>query len=98
MSMRSAKKGIYVNKKIYNFIKKAKESKKKNIVIKVYAKNFIILTEYIKVLFKVYNGRRFVDVFITEDKIGHKLGEFVMTRKHGKHTLVTKASRQKVKK
>lgn len=94
---RSIKKGIYVPKKIFNKIQKLKQQKVKNIKIKHHKKNFIILPEFLNVLFIIYNGKKYVDVFINEEKIGHKLGEFVMTRKHGRHTLVTKASRKKIK-
>lgn len=95
--MRSKKKGIYVNKIIYNKILELNKTNKKKI-IKTKYKNFVILPEYKKVLFKVYNGRRYVDFFVTEHHIGHKLGEFIKTRKHGKHTLVTKASRKQIRK
>ncbi len=76
---RSIKKGPFVDlhlaKKIENAIQK--NDKK---VIKTWSRRSTILPEYIGLTFAVHNGRKFVPVYITENMIGHKLGEFAPTR------------------
>jgi small subunit ribosomal protein S19 len=71
---RSKWKGPYINEKILfdlNF--------KKN--YKILNKNFIIIPKFIGLTFNVYNGKNFSKLIITEEMLGHKLGEFISTRK-----------------
>ena len=69
----------------YNLLKKIIKKKKD---IKTHSRSTIILPSFIGITLIVHNGRRYKNVFITENMIGHKLGEFVYTRKVGKiHTL-----------
>lgn len=89
---RSKWKGLFFSYLIY---KKYLFSKKKYNHIKLYSRNSTILAELLGIHFKVYNGNRFINVFITENKIGHKFGEFSYTRKirkfiHGKLNLKKK--------
>lgn len=75
---RSKWKGVYFSYIIY---KKYLFSKKKYNFIKWYTRNSTILIEFLGLHFKVYNGIRFINVFITENKIGFKFGEFAYTRR-----------------
>lgn len=54
-------------------------------VIKTYARASTIVPEMVGLAFGVHNGRQFVDVYVTEDMVGHKLGEFSLTRKFVRH-------------
>ncbi len=76
--IRSKWKGLFFSYIIY---KKYLFSKKKYNFIKLYSRNSTILLEFLGLHFKVYNGIRFINVFVTENKIGHKFGEFSYTRK-----------------
>ena len=71
-------KGLFFSYFIY---KKYLFSKKKYKFIKLFSRNSTILMEFLGFHFKVYNGIRFINVFITENKIGYKFGEFSYTRK-----------------
>ena len=76
---RSIKKGPFVDKNLYKRITQAgKDSSKR--VIKTYARASTIIPEMVGLTVSVYNGKMFVPVYITEDLVGHKLGEFSPTR------------------
>ena len=76
---RSLKKGFYVNEKLMNKVLKMNETWDKK-VIKVCDRACHIVPEMIGYTFAVHNGKQFVSVYITEDMLGHRLGEFVPTR------------------
>ncbi len=76
---RSLKKGFYVNEKIMRKIAKMQESWNKS-VIKVRDRACHIIPEMIWFTFAVHNGKQFVTVYVTEDMIAHRFGEFVPTR------------------
>lgn len=76
---RSLKKGFYVNKKLMDKILKMNQSWDKK-VIKVRDRACHIVPEMIGYTFAVHNGKQFVSVYVTEDMLGHRLGEFVPTR------------------
>ena len=76
---RSLKKGPYVFHKLLNKIEKAKESKKKT-VIKTWSRASMIIPNMVGETIAVHNGKTFVPVFVTENMVGHKLGEFAPTR------------------
>lgn len=84
---RSLKKGPYVAyfiiKKLRN---KLKENDGKTIRIRTWSRGSTIITEMIGTIFSVHDGRKHVDVYITEHMVGHKLGEFVPTRTYKGHT------------
>ncbi|ACL68882.1 30S ribosomal protein S19 [Halothermothrix orenii] len=85
---RSLKKGPYVDKKLLNKIKEMNESGKKK-VIKTWSRDSTIFPEMVGHTIAVHDGQKHVPVYITEDMVGHKLGEFAPTRKfrgHGAHT------------
>lgn len=84
--MRSSKKGPYVDEKLLHKIQKQKETGKKE-SIKTWSRASQIPPEFVGYTFKVHNGRKFIDVFINEAMVGHRLGEFSHTRTfrgHGK--------------
>ena len=84
--MRSSKKGPYVDEKLIKKIQKQKEAGKKE-PIKTWSRASQIPPEFVGYTFKVHNGRKFIDVFINEAMVGHRLGEFSPTRTfhgHGK--------------
>ena len=76
---RSLKKGPYVDPKIYKKIEAAQESRS-NKVIKTWSRRSTILPEMVGLTLAVHNGKKFVPVFVTENMVGHKLGEFSPTR------------------
>ncbi|MCK5123161.1 MAG: 30S ribosomal protein S19 [Candidatus Pacebacteria bacterium] len=80
---RSLKKGPYVDEKLLEKIKKLKAGDKS--VIKTWARNSTISPEMVGFTFGVHNGKKHIEVFISEDMVGHKLGEFSPTKKFIKH-------------
>ena len=85
---RSLKKGPYVQEKLMKKISlmKSKDDKR---VIKTWARASTIIPDMVGLTIAVYDGRRHVPVYITEDMVGHRLGEFAPTRSfrgHGAHT------------
>jgi small subunit ribosomal protein S19 len=76
---RSIKKGPYIHFKLLEKVAKANESNKKS-VIKTWSRASMIIPDMIGQTIAVHNGRTFVPVFVTENMVGHKLGEFSPTR------------------
>ena len=78
---RSVKKGPYVEPFLHKKIAAAtKESNPNKRVITTYSRRSTILPGFVGLTFAVHNGRKFVPVFVTENMVGHKLGEFSPTR------------------
>ncbi len=82
---RSAKKGPYVDEKLFKKIMKQQDSGQRE-PIKTWARDCTIVPEFIGYTFLVHNGKVFNRVFVTEDMVGHKLGEFSPTRMFRGHT------------
>lgn len=82
---RSLKKGPYVYHKLYDKVVKAQESGKKS-VIKTWSRSSMIIPDMVGLTIAVHNGKTHVPVFITENMVGHKLGEFAPTRTFRGHT------------
>ncbi len=80
---RSLKKGPYVNEKLLKKLKKLNPGEKK--VIKTWDRACTIIPEMVGFTIGVHNGKEHIPVFITENMIGHKLGEFAPTRKFISH-------------
>ena len=76
---RSLKKGPYINLKLEKKILAMNESNKKS-VVKTWARASMISPEFVGHTVAVHNGNRFIPVYITENMVGHKLGEFSPTR------------------
>ena len=81
---RSLKKEPYVFSRLLKKVQKMNESGKKE-VIKTWSRRSTIYPEFIGHTFAVHNGKDFIPVYVTEDMVDHKLGEFVATRKFGGH-------------
>ena len=81
---RSLKKKPFVDEHLMAKVKKVNESGKKE-VIKTWSRRSTIYPEFIGLTFAVHNGKEFIPVYVTEDMVDHKLGEFVPTRKFGGH-------------
>src|SRR3989338_1403988 len=80
---RSLKKGPYVDQRLLKRITNLKAGDK--VIIKTWSRACTIVPEMIGFTFGVHNGRVHIPVFITEDMVGHKLGEFASTRKFVRH-------------
>jgi len=90
---RSLKKGPYVDK---NLIKKVGSGGgEKNSAIKTWSRSSQIPPEFVGKYFKVHNGKNFIDVFVTEDMVGHRLGEFAPSRTFRGHGQVVKRTLDK---
>ncbi len=76
---RSLKKGPYIDAKLLRRIEQMDKSGKKK-VIKTWARRSTIPPEFVGHTFAVHNGNKFIPIFITENMVGHKLGEFSHTR------------------
>ena len=76
---RSTKKGPYVDEKLYLKVQKQMDAGSKD-PIKTWARACTIIPEFVGYTFMVHNGKLFRKVFVTEDMVGHKLGEFSLTR------------------
>ena len=89
---RSVKKGPFVDQHLVEKIKKmAKTGDKKP--IKTWSRRSVVMPDFVGYTMLIHNGRKFIPVFITENMVGHKLGEFSPTRtfrKHGAHTEVSR--------
>ena len=81
---RGLKKGPFVDDSLMKKVQVMNESGKKE-VIKTWSRRSIIYPEFIGHTFAVHNGKDFIPVYVTEDMVGHKLGEFALTRKFGGH-------------
>lgn len=81
---RSLKKGIFVHPSILKKIDKMKAGDKK--VIKTWSRSSTIIPEMVGFTFGVHNGREHIPVFVTEDMVGHKLGEFSPTKTFRGHS------------
>jgi len=80
---RSIKKGHYVDLRLLEKVKKRKPGEKA--IIKTWSRAATIVPEMVGFNFGVHNGKDFITVFVTEDMVGHKLGEFSPTRKFIRH-------------
>ena len=78
------KKGPYVFDRLLAKVQKLNETGKKE-VIKTYSRRSTIFPDFVGHTIAVHNGKEFIPVYITEDMVGHKLGEFALTRKFGGH-------------
>ncbi|OGD85729.1 30S ribosomal protein S19 [Candidatus Curtissbacteria bacterium RBG_16_39_7] len=92
---RSTKKGPYVDPKLLKKVEAQKDQERKE-PIKTWARASTIPPEFVGNTFQVHNGRTFINVYVTEAMVGHKLGEFSPTRTfrgHGKMTEKAKAKK-----
>ncbi|MDD3726002.1 MAG: 30S ribosomal protein S19 [Candidatus Ratteibacteria bacterium] len=90
--MRSRKKGPYVDQNLMKKVAKNRETGRKDI-IKTWSRSSVIIPEFVGYTFAVHNGRTFINLYITENMVGHRFGEFAPTRifrGHGAHTEKTR--------
>ncbi|MCX6862709.1 MAG: hypothetical protein RL077_2622 [Verrucomicrobiota bacterium] len=90
---RSLKKGPFIDGHLLSKVEKAQAAKSKT-PIKTWSRRSTITPEFVGLTVSVHNGRAFSPVFVTENMVGHKLGEFSFTRtfkKHGAHTAKAEA-------
>ena len=82
---RSVKKGPFVDESLLRKMQKAQETSSKQ-VIKTWSRRSTIIPDMIGITFAVHNGKKFIPVYITENMVGHKLGEFSPTRTYHGHS------------
>ena len=82
---RSSKKGVFVDEKLLKKARTANEKKDRR-PIKTWSRRSTITPDFVGVTLSVHNGKTFVNVFITENMVGHKVGEFAPTRTFRKHS------------
>ena len=76
---RSLKKGPYVEPKLLKKVQVAQETRS-NQIVKIWSRRSTIVPEMVGITLAVHNGRKFIPVFVSENMVGHKLGEFSPTR------------------
>lgn len=88
---RSLKKGPFVDEKLMKKVRTMIESGDKKI-IKTWSRRSTVVPDFIGYTFAVHNGRKFIPVYVTENMVGHKLGEFSLTRTFKGHSKSDKAA------
>ncbi len=82
---RSLKKGPYVNEQLFRKVQSARDSGA-HLPIRTWSRACTIVPEFVGLNFEVHNGKTFMKLYVTEDMVGHKLGEFAPTRTFRAHT------------
>lgn len=82
---RSLRKGPFVDAHLLAKVEKAKETNDKK-AIKTWSRRSMILPDFIGLTFAVHNGKKFIPVYVSENMVGHKMGEFAPTRTFAGHT------------
>ncbi len=82
---RSLKKGPYVDEQLYAKVDRARQSGA-HAAIRTWSRSCTIVPEFVGLNFEVHNGKHFIKVYVTEEMVGHKLGEFAPTRSFRSHT------------
>ncbi len=90
---RSLKKGPYIEDKLYSRVVAAQETRS-NKVIKTWSRRSTIIPEMVGLTLAVHDGRKFIPVFVSENMVGHKLGEFSPTRTYYGHAADKKSKRK----
>ncbi|MFM1936591.1 MAG: ribosomal protein [Planctomycetota bacterium] len=83
---RSLKKGPVVDEKLFRRAEAQQQGTAKRAPIKTWRRSCTVVPEFVGLTFAVHNGRNFIEVFITEEMVGHKLGEFSISRTFKGHT------------
>ena len=82
---RSVKKGVFIEPKLLKRVVEAKNSSKRE-VIKTWSRRSTVVPEMVGLTLAVHNGKKFIPVFVTENMVGYKLGDFALTRNYKGHT------------
>jgi small subunit ribosomal protein S19 len=88
---RSLKKGPYVEEKLFERVEELNRGRQKK-VLKTWSRRSTVMPEFVGHTLAVHNGRKFIPVYITENMVGHRLGEFALTRTFRVHGAAEKAS------
>jgi len=91
---RSVRKGPFIDVRLAEKVQIARQKGDRK-PIKTWSRRSTIAPDFVGLTFSVYNGRKFLPVFVTENMVGHKLGEFVPTRLFRKHGAATEISMDK---
>lgn len=89
---RSIKKGPFIDEKLLKRVEAVSAQREKRQVIKTWSRRSVITPDMVGLTIAVHNGKRFIPVFISENMVGHKLGEFSPTRTFKGHTSKTARS------
>ena len=90
---RSLKKGPFIDFHLFEKVQKAIDTNDKR-PIKTWSRRSMIAPDFVGLTIQVHNGRQHIPVFVTEDMVGHKLGEFALTRTYRGHAADKKAKRR----
>jgi len=82
---RSIKKGVYVDESLLKKVVDAKQNNKRE-VIKTWSRRSTVVPEMVGMTLAVHNGKKFIPVFVTENMVGYKMGDFAFTRNYKGHT------------
>jgi len=82
---RSLKKGVFIEEKLLQKVVEVKRSQKRE-VIKTWSRRSTVVPEMVGLTLAVHNGKKFIPVFVSENMVGCKLGEFALTRNYKGHT------------
>ncbi|MBM93305.1 MAG: 30S ribosomal protein S19 [Legionellales bacterium] len=93
MGARSVKKGPFVRNSDYKAVQRLLKAGKTSGTVKSHYRDSTIIPVMVGFTFAVHDGRRFVPVYVTEEMVGHKLGEFVQTRTYRGHAADKKAKK-----
>lgn len=88
---RSLKKGFFIDHKLNKRIQDIANGSKKKYVVKTWSRRSMITPEFVGLTLAVHNGNKFIPVYVTENMVGHRLGEFAPTRTYKGHTGHVKA-------
>ena len=90
---RSSKKGPFIDDHLMNKVEKVRSSSKRE-VVKTWSRRSMVIPDFVGLTIAVHDGRKFVSVFVTENMVGHKLGEFAPTRTYYGHGADKKVKRK----
>ncbi len=88
---RSLKKGPYVEERLFERIEELNRGRQKK-VLKTWSRRSTIMPEFVGHTLAVHNGKKFIPVYVTENMVGHRLGEFALTRTFRAHGAAEKAA------
>jgi small subunit ribosomal protein S19 len=90
---RSTRKGPFIDEKLVEKVEKAMRSGDRK-PIKTWSRRSTVTPDFVGLTISIYNGKKFIPVYVTENMVGHKLGEFAPTRVFRKHGAATEVSRE----
>ena len=93
---RSVKKGPFIDAHLLKKVEDAQRTGQKQ-PIRTWSRRSTVIPEMVGLTFAVHNGKKFMPIFVTENMVGHKLGEFSITRTYRGHKEVRKAAKVRVK-